>query len=138
VDADDNVYVAGRTASTNFPVMNASQLNSAGMVDVFVMKLDHQGFNSYALLYSTYLGGSALELGNDIAVDSQGRAYVTGMTQATDFPVTTYGSPNAPCRTALSRCWIRRAPASPSPPTSAAAAMKPSTPSPSMPSARPT
>lgn len=51
------------------------------------------------LLYSTFLGGTAgigcgpffcanSEQANGIAVDSSGSAYVTGVTQATDFPTT--------------------------------------------------
>jgi hypothetical protein len=38
------------------------------------------------LVYSTYLGGSGLDIGQGIAVDQQGRAYVTGQTSSTDFP----------------------------------------------------
>jgi hypothetical protein len=38
------------------------------------------------LAYSTYLGGSGQDSANDIAVDSQGYAYVTGDTSSVDFP----------------------------------------------------
>jgi RHS repeat-associated protein len=38
------------------------------------------------IIYSTYLGGSYDEEGFGIAVDSYGRAYVTGYTKSSDFP----------------------------------------------------
>src|SRR5207249_4662150 len=52
--------------------------------DAFVAQLNASGS---ALVYSTYLGGSGDEFGNDsIAVDTAGNAYVTGVTYSTDFP----------------------------------------------------
>jgi hypothetical protein len=41
------------------------------------------------LTYGTYLGGTSFDLGNGIAVDSSGAAYVTGTTAAANFPATT-------------------------------------------------
>jgi uncharacterized repeat protein (TIGR01451 family) len=38
------------------------------------------------LAYASYLGGSGTDYGTGIAVDSQGSAYVTGVTTSTDFP----------------------------------------------------
>lgn len=38
------------------------------------------------LTYSTYLGGENSEIGHSIAVDSNGYAYVGGLTWSTDFP----------------------------------------------------
>ena len=40
------------------------------------------------LAYSTFLGGINLDWGRGIAVDESGNAYVTGITQSTDFPST--------------------------------------------------
>ena len=45
-----------------------------------------------ALVYSSYLGGGASEIGRDIAVDSQGNAYVTGWTLSSDFPTEPSGN----------------------------------------------
>ncbi|HVI72772.1 MAG TPA: SBBP repeat-containing protein, partial [Pyrinomonadaceae bacterium] len=41
------------------------------------------------LAFSTYLGGSASDRGDGIAIDSVGNAYITGSTASTNFPVTT-------------------------------------------------
>lgn len=40
------------------------------------------------LIYSTFLGGSALDEGHDIAVDSAGNVYMVVFTQSPNFPVT--------------------------------------------------
>jgi uncharacterized protein (TIGR03437 family) len=84
VDASGNAYVTGYTASNNFPVQSAFRGSNAGVVDAFVTKLNPAGS---ALVYSTYLGGSALDYGTAIAVDSSGNAYVTGLVTSDDFPL---------------------------------------------------
>ena len=86
VDRSGNVYVTGQTASLNFPVTSGSfQTANAGSDDVFVTKLDPTGTQ---LIYSTYLGGSAFDSGEGIAVDRSGAAYLTGTTCSNDFPTT--------------------------------------------------
>jgi hypothetical protein len=84
VDASGNAYVTGYTASTNFPVQSAFRGSNTGVVDAFVTKLNPAGS---ALVYSTYLGGSALDYGTAIAVDASGSAYVTGIVTSDDFPL---------------------------------------------------
>jgi hypothetical protein len=39
-----------------------------------------------SVTYATYLGGTAEDDGNAIAIDGSGNAYVTGQTKSTDFP----------------------------------------------------
>ncbi len=75
-------YLAGDTFSSDFPVKNAVQGTRGGTgrdTDAFVSKLNADGS---ALVYSTYLGGSSTDAGSGIAVDSTGRAFVTGSTSS--------------------------------------------------------
>jgi hypothetical protein len=83
-DSSGNVYVTGRTYSSNFPTVNPVQPAIGGSSDVFMAKLDAAGST---LVYSTYLGGSSGEQGLGIAVDSAGNAYVVGSTLSSNFPV---------------------------------------------------
>jgi hypothetical protein len=88
VDSSGNSYVGGTTQSPNFPTTTgAFQRTGAAnnFSDVFVTKLNPNGT---ALVYSTFVGGSNLESGNDIAVDADGNAYVTGTTKSSNFPTT--------------------------------------------------
>jgi hypothetical protein len=85
LDPSGSAYVIGITRSADFPTANAMQpaLGGGFGYDAFVSKLSAEGS---VLFYSTYLGGSTLEFGYDIAVDASGEAYVTGFTSSTDFP----------------------------------------------------
>lgn len=96
VDSSGNVYVAGKTSSTDFPTLNAFQgINKEfqNSYTGFVAKLNSTGSK---LLYSTYLGGSgnpsSYDQGDEItalAVDKSGDAYVGGYTDSADFPTKT-------------------------------------------------
>ena len=90
VDGSGNAYVTGNTASTEatFPVTVGPDLTYNGSTsDAFVAKVNAAGT---ALVYCGYIGGSSYDLGQGIAVDSSGNAYVTGYTGSTEssFPVT--------------------------------------------------
>src|SRR4029077_8352244 len=85
VDNADNAYVTGRTISSDFPTKNPLQAAYGGISDAFVAKINAGGS---ALVYSTYLGGTAADFGNGIALDGAGNAYVTGLTESTNFPST--------------------------------------------------
>jgi hypothetical protein len=93
VDSAGNAYVTGSTQSVDFPVVGPLQSTSGGGSDVFVAKVN---FTGSALLYSTYLGGSAADVGQAIQVDSSGSAYIAGYTFSTNFPThTPYQGGNA-------------------------------------------
>ncbi|HEX5410279.1 MAG TPA: choice-of-anchor D domain-containing protein [Terriglobia bacterium] len=89
VDAAGSAYIAGTTASADFPVANALQakINRSlpSGTDAFITKLSPDGAS---LVYSTFLGGTRSEIASAIAVDSQGNAYVAGETTSSDFPAT--------------------------------------------------
>jgi len=88
VDSADNAYVTGATTSSDFPTSGgALQTSYGGAADAFVTKLNPAGS---ALVYSTYLGGSAFDAGASIALDSNNNAYITGQTASPNFPT---GSP---------------------------------------------
>ncbi|MHA2499721.1 MAG: SBBP repeat-containing protein [Candidatus Hodarchaeales archaeon] len=85
IDNSDNILVAGKTKSADFPVTaNAFQNTSGGSVDIFVSKFSPDG---QALLYSTYLGGNETEDRCSIAVDDDGSFVIGGETRSQDFPV---------------------------------------------------
>ncbi len=90
VDWGGNAYVTGSTLSgpTSFPVTVGPDLTyNGGLSDAFVAKVNAAGT---ALVYCGYIGGSNADIGNGIAVDGGGNAYVTGSTLSgpTSFPVT--------------------------------------------------
>lgn len=82
VDASDNLYVLGGTASTNFPTRNSFQPAMRGGGDSFVVKFTPTG----SLIYSTLIGGRSGETSFGLTVDVMGNAYITGITASSDFP----------------------------------------------------
>ena len=85
VDGSGAAYIAGYTASTNFPTKNAFQKTyGGGYEDGFIAKLSSGGKN---LVYASYLGGSENDDCDNIAVDGRGAAYVIGNTRSPNFPL---------------------------------------------------
>jgi Beta-propeller repeat len=84
IDTARNVYLTGWTSSKNFPVLGAIQLHLNGTRDAFVTKLNAAG-NS--LVYSTYLGGTGVDVGYAIGVDSTNSAAIVGDSTSTNLPV---------------------------------------------------
>ena len=90
VDGWGNAYVTGLTESSDFPLAHPLPTNSVfrGVQNAFVSKLSFDArTGTLSLAYSTYLGGSNFDSGQGIAVDARGNAYVTGLTESSDFPL---------------------------------------------------
>ncbi|MGA2132441.1 MAG: SBBP repeat-containing protein [Bryobacteraceae bacterium] len=81
VDGAGGVYLTGTTSSIGFPALG-SGINANN--EAFVMKFNETG----ALLYTTVLASNGNTAGQAIAVDSSGDVYITGYTEASNFPVT--------------------------------------------------
>lgn len=80
---DNSVYVAGFTASVNFPLVRPLQPVKGDRSDLFVMRL---GPDSVSPLWATYLGGSGLDVVNGLGVDGAGSVVVAGYTDGADWP----------------------------------------------------
>jgi hypothetical protein len=86
VDSFGNSYITGQTLSDSYPQANASfQHSRHGGLDAFVTEITADGSG---LVYSTFAGGGGDDVGNGIAVDPSGYAYVVGTTSSSDFPTT--------------------------------------------------
>jgi len=85
VDSMGDAYVTGVTASTNFPITSASyQPTYAGDGDVFVTEFNPAG---NAVLFSTYLGGSGIDIPAQILL-AAGDIFLVGSTTSNNFPTT--------------------------------------------------
>ncbi|MBC8227985.1 SBBP repeat-containing protein [bacterium] len=87
VDDAGDVYVAGHTQSTDFPLTEyAPQSKLGGKSDCYLAKLSSDGSR---LLYSTYLGGADNEFAeHQPHLDSDGTVLLAGVTVSSDFPTT--------------------------------------------------
>jgi hypothetical protein len=86
-DSNGNIYLAGNTWSTDFPVTpDAYQGTNLTNQDVWVMKINPAG-GANAIVYCTYLGSAATDTLKAMTVDSSGVMYLTGSTDGGAFPV---------------------------------------------------
>ncbi len=85
VDENNNIYLTGTTSSADFPEKNNLHNKMAIFdYDVFISKMAASGKE---LFFSTYLGGSDVDEGRDIAIDMDHNIYITGYTVSPDFRV---------------------------------------------------
>lgn len=86
IDEEGYVYIIGSTDSWDFPITdNAFMANMDGWSSVFVTKMD---ITSSTLVYSTYFGSDMMTNANDIIVDSEGKAIITGTISGNNIPTT--------------------------------------------------
>jgi RTX calcium-binding nonapeptide repeat (4 copies)/Beta-propeller repeat len=88
VDPAGRTYLSGATESTEgtFPVVDGPDLTANGIQDAFVAKVEPAGTG---FVYSSFLGGTEVEVGWGLAVDHAGNAYIAGNSDSTEssFPV---------------------------------------------------
>jgi hypothetical protein len=83
VDDSGQAYITGFTLGTDFPLSATTyQDASRGSADAFLVQLRADG----TLRYSTYLGGSAYDVGEDLIVADNGTISLAGSTTSADFP----------------------------------------------------
>jgi hypothetical protein len=83
-DGNGQAYLTGQTTSSDFPTYRALQRVMIAGPDAFIVKLAATG---EGLIFSTYLGGSGVEVGAGVAVDQSSNVHLAGMTSSTDFPL---------------------------------------------------
>jgi hypothetical protein len=90
VTANGVAFIAGTTEATDFLIKSSSSLppfqtTNKGDQDIFVAKISPNG----GLIYSTYFGGTGIDIPEEIAVDANERAYLVGATtsSAASFPL---------------------------------------------------
>jgi uncharacterized protein (TIGR03437 family) len=90
VDNSGNMYVTGSLQSPQYPSLNPFQQASETDQLMVIAKIAAAG---NALIWYTYVGGTALNDGEKIALDSSGNSYVAGFTSSTDFPTLNAAQP---------------------------------------------
>lgn len=88
IDASGTCYVAGSTTSTDFPTTAGAPQRTLGAMyvkDAFVAKVSR---DCTTLVWGTYLGGTAEDDAQGIALTADGGVAVVGTTSSTGFPTT--------------------------------------------------
>ena len=86
INNNGEVFIAGETASSSFPVILPAYDNTrGGATDGFIAKFNN---DLSSLQQSTYFGGGFFDNIWGIDIDEQDFVFVTGYTQSADFPTT--------------------------------------------------
>ncbi|MEW6680591.1 MAG: SBBP repeat-containing protein, partial [bacterium] len=87
IDKDGNIFVTGRTASSDYPTTPGAydtSFNGWGY-DAFISKLSN---DLGTLSASTFIGGGQYDETKALSIDKDGNIFVTGYTGSSDFPTT--------------------------------------------------
>jgi hypothetical protein len=94
-DAAGDAFVTGWTTSTNFPdtatnvpglfSFVATNRTATLATNAFLTEISSNGME---VVYSALFGGKKSDIGNGVAVDAAGDAFVVGSTTSTNFPTT--------------------------------------------------
>ena len=92
IDINDNVFITGRTWSSDFPVKDNNTflqdtLNGS-IANAFIVKFDSVGNQ----IWSTYYGGDYYDAGSDVVCDTNGNVFVVGEAWSSDFPLQDAGT----------------------------------------------
>jgi hypothetical protein len=90
IDKKDNIWLSGRTTSSNFPLTNdAYQKNNNGDYETFLVKMSNDG----KLLYSSYFGSVGSDIMEGFYVTEDFNIIQSGFTNSSSFPVIKTKSP---------------------------------------------
>ncbi|WP_309495854.1 SBBP repeat-containing protein [Mechercharimyces sp. CAU 1602] len=87
VDRSNFSYITGSTNSSDFPITSGAfqTIYPGGQFSIFLSKMNPTGTS---LVYSTFLGGNMSDIANSISIDREEAVYLTGVTDSSNFPVT--------------------------------------------------
>lgn len=81
-------YVAGYTASLNFPTRDALQDSVRGGWDGFFARVDQNREGQGSLTYCSYLGGDSTDVLTAISLEGPDRLVLAGYSMSEDYPIT--------------------------------------------------
>ena len=87
LDSVENIYITGKTQSSNFPCISSYDNSLGGVSDAFVSIVKLFNSTAFGVLFSTYLGGGGEDKGLAITLDDNNIMYVAGSTGSSNFPI---------------------------------------------------
>ncbi|MBL7893627.1 MAG: hypothetical protein JNL63_13420 [Bacteroidia bacterium] len=99
-DAVGNIYVSGQANTIDFPTQAGTGTfagayydnTQAGATDIFILRFSNKGVRTWATLYGGSIGVWGRDHVSGLRVDVVGNIYVTGVTDASDFPTQPWGT----------------------------------------------